>query len=102
MPVEFAGLQKLRMGAVSYPFAVVEYDYAVGVFQHGQTVRDDDHRAVFGNLDQILPHYPLTFRIERTGRLIEEKNRVRRARAMASRCRCPPDRFFAPSSSMVS
>jgi hypothetical protein len=69
----------------------------------GKTVCDDERRPSFTETIQSFLDQCLTFRIERRCRLIKNQDpRIRQQRAIAIRCRCPPDNFTPRSPTIVS
>src|SRR5580704_9361313 len=66
----------------------------------GQTMGDDDDRPILDDAAHVALNDALALIVERRGRLVENENaRIgrERARAMAMRCLCPPERL-APRS----
>ena len=59
-----------------------------------ESVRDQDGGPPLAEFCQCLLNASFTFTVERTGRFIQDQNGriLQKARAMAMRCRCPPDR----------
>jgi hypothetical protein len=102
--IDVAALEEARMRRRRDDPAVVEDDDDIGADQGRQAVRYRDERASAGDLRQIGLDDRLAFGIERGRRLVKDEDggRVSSARAMARRCFCPPERFAAFSSRMVS
>ena len=83
---------------------LVQHEDLLALDQGRQTMRDDHHRSVARYAKQVGVEQRLAFRIEGARRLVENENaRIGdEARAIASRCRCPPERLGEPSSIRVS
>src|SRR6201997_4520888 len=72
--INVAALEQLVMPTAVVHSAALENQYRVGVYQYGETVRDDNDSAAFGNPQQIGIDYCLAFGVERARRLIEDQD----------------------------
>src|SRR5687768_3206744 len=95
--------QQLAMSSALHDTAAVEHENLRRMLDRGETMGDDE---AVPSLEQAIDRFltdPLRFVIERGGSPTEEKNRgsMRSARAIAMRCRCPPDRRAPRSPSSV-
>jgi primosomal protein N'' len=73
---------------------VIEDDDPVGALHGGQAVGDDDRRPAAHRRFERRLHDALAGRVEAAGRFVEQQQRriLEIARAMAMRCRWPPER----------
>jgi len=72
--IDIAALEQLVVPTGIVDPAAFEDQHSVGLYQHGEPVRDDDESAAFGNPQQIGIDDRLAFSVQRTRRLIEDKD----------------------------
>src|ERR1700758_3622635 len=72
--INVAALEQLVMPTAVVHSAALENQYRVGVYQYGETVRDDNDSAAFGDPQQIGIDDRLAFGVERARRLIEDQD----------------------------
>ena len=84
--------------------SLLDHKNLVGAANGGEPVRDHERRAPLHQLVQPRLDHRLRLGVERAGRLVENQNaRLRQqARAIDSRCRCPPESFTPRSPTIVS
>ena len=88
-----AASKQLGVGAAFEHAAAFEHEHLVDLLEPGQTVRDQQRRAVSRDGEQVGDDRVGRRRIEMLAGLVEDQHgkSASRARAIARRCRCPPD-----------
>jgi len=66
--------QQVAVRAEVEDAALVEHQDGIAIGQRGQPVGDDDHGAAVRHLGEVGVDQGLAFRVERTGRLIEDQD----------------------------
>src|SRR5262245_16873952 len=74
-PVDHAAFEKNIMRSYIEDLPLVHDQNLIAICQRRQAVRYDDHRAPFGDPKEIGADHRLAFRIERTGRFIQDEDR---------------------------
>lgn len=92
------------VGAGLHDAPHVHDDDPVGMAHGGQTVGNDEHGAALADVLHVALDDGLRLVVERAGGFVQDEDAglVNRARAMAMRWRCPPERLPPCSPTRVS